>query len=342
MTSKILIVLIVLAHILKALIQKENYDYYSFMALIFSVVNGTVGEPCSGYIYTQRMIVTTANCYVNGSTRSFVLLVGLNRSHSLVNIQKWILHPYYSPATDKFHNEIAIVRTETNIDFNRLGTMELVPEDILVHDMYCMLVGWKIDEIDFIGKDFFTLEVQTIGKSLTDIYTLQKTIISPIQCYAQLNIAEKNLINLDDSFLCVKPDPSFNEDHNYGTLGSLLLCRERLDVYTVYLVGLKRKQREIERKSPELFINIRKYSKYLTRILLDHNSEPIIYFCEIRVCGKKYYTYGEYCILGDQIGCLHINRKIEHYFPQSNANQKLFSCTLSLFTLFISILVNSQ
>ncbi|KAK9869938.1 hypothetical protein WA026_006037 [Henosepilachna vigintioctopunctata] len=342
MTSKILIVLIVLAHTIKAEIQKENYDYYGFMPLIFSVVNGTIGEPCSGYISTQRMIITTANCYVDKSTRSFVVIVGIKDNHIVVNIQKWILHPYYSPATDEFHNEIAIVRTETDIDFKRIGTIDLVPKDIPVHDMYCTLVGWKIDEIDFIGKDFFTLDLQSVGKSLTNIYSLQKTIISPIQCNAQLSIVKKNLIILDDSFLCVKPDPNFNEDHNYGTLGSLLLCTEGLDVNTVYLVGLKRKQREIENNSPELFINIRKYNKYLARILLDHNSEPIIYFCEIRVCGKKYYTYGEYCILGDQIGCLHINRKFEHYFPQSNANQKLFSCTLSSFTLFISIFLNSQ
>ncbi|KAK9872120.1 hypothetical protein WA026_016171 [Henosepilachna vigintioctopunctata] len=331
MTNKLFSFLLILFFQIEASeIAEENLKLHSYLVLVITLVNKTqITSRCSGCIISSNLILTTAQCY-KSNEKSIAVLGAATSGDKSVEIQKWILHPFFSCIKGIFYNEVAVVKTDImKIENASPVEIQSLPSDPLMHVRNCKMVGWKLADLADVQSNYKPPNSDELGQTLSTVYTVNKTVHLLTQCDALIELVEKELV-LDDSFICIQHDKQFIEDPQFGLLGSPLFCQMDKHSDRWILIGLKRKQRDVITESPELYINIHSYGKYLQKLINNSDSEPIIYFCQIRVCGKKYKIHGEYCVVGDKVDCIHLNRT-----NKSKENSRTITASLTSISLIL-------
>lgn len=78
------------------------------------------GHTCGGFIISQETVVTAAHCVYGRENMKFQIRAGSDlrsQGGQIVNVTKMFIHPDYQPSG--FYNDIAILRLESFLEFNR-------------------------------------------------------------------------------------------------------------------------------------------------------------------------------------------------------------------------------
>ncbi|CBY11051.1 unnamed protein product [Oikopleura dioica] len=216
---------------------------------------------CDGSIIHKRFILTAAHCFVgwNENPSSYQVLLGDNSVYSLESIE---CHEQYKITGRQVLNDICILKTKKDIEFNRDVWPICLPDNLPppnseeLAGMSCLVNGWS--ENRFYEK--------------INVLTL-----TPEKCQERYN--KYNILVDADQHVCAVHE---RKDQNacYGKSGGPLICDRRHHFYSSNHMALKRNMKVLTGiqsfddgcAKPGVFTNINHFLPWIFKKIFEHDN----------------------------------------------------------------------